>query len=357
MPHRMSIEKGGMRKLLDARGLCGYSGHTMKSRFFSIGLTLFSAVGVAVEPLAAQEETYPAELVRMSTCRSEQAPSAMVREDVLQVPLATYADAQGHQVDLVGAIHIAEPSYYADLNTRFAGYDKVLYEMVDGEGLPRMLILKRKVEAATATEEEKAEYAKLRGEMVERKEDSILGFVLNFLYDSISSQMNLQMQSEGIDYGKENFVFADVTQEELSKAMKDRGESWLGLIVKSMISNMGELDIFSLLNPDPRLYKRMMMQALAKSSQSDSVMEQSSIVVARNAKCFEVLEGVLKQPEVKRVAIFYGAMHLRDMDERLKKMGYTLQKVEWLNAITSTTAAPAPAPAPPAPAAPSPAAA
>lgn len=71
-----------------------------------------------------------------------------------------------------------------------------------------------------------------------------------------------------------------------------------------MISNMGELDIFSLLNPDPRLYKRMMMQALAKSSQSDSVMEQSSIVVARNAKCFQVLEGVLKQPEVKRVAIF-----------------------------------------------------
>lgn len=45
-------------------------------------------------------------------------------------------------------------------------------------------------------------------------------------------------------------------------------------------------------------------------------------------------------------------MHLRDMDERLKKMGYTLQKVEWLNAITSTTAAPAQPPAPaPAPAA------
>ena len=303
-------------------------------------------------PLCAQEAAaYPAELVRMDTSTLMSAPTGhFARKDVLQVPLATYADAQGRQVDLVGAIHIAEPSYYRDLNTRFATYDKVLYEMVDGEALPRMLILKRKVEGNTATEEEKAEYTKLRAEMKERKEDSILGFVLNFLYDSISTQMNLQMQSEGVDYGKENFVFADVNQEELAKAMKDRGESWLGLIVKSMISNMGELDLFSLMNPDPSQYKRMMMEALAKSSQADSVMEQSSIVVARNAKCFQVLEEVLKQPEVKNVAIFYGAMHLRDMDERLKKMGYTLQKVEWLDAITNITAAPvqkpAPAPAP-----------
>ena len=322
----------------------------MKFRLSTVAAALCAATGLFTAPLAAQEqENYPAELVRMGAYNSEQ-------EEVLQVPLATYADAQGHQIDLVGAIHIAEPSYYADLNTRFATYDKVLYEMVDGEGLPRMLILKRKVEGNTATEEEKAEYAKLRGEMKERKEDSILGIVLNLLYDSISTQMNLQMQSEGIDYGKENFVFADVTQEELSKAMKDRGESWLGLIVKSMISNMGELDIFSLLNPDPAQYKRMMMEALAKSSQSDSVMEQSSIVVARNAKCFQVLEGVLKDPAAKRVAIFYGAMHLRDMDERLKKMGYTLQKVEWLSAISSTSSAPQPVqpaqPSAPAPAAP-----
>lgn len=324
----------------------GYDTHTMTFRISSFAMALCAAAGLmyAQQP-SAQEETYPAELVRMGTYNSEQ-------EEVLQVPLATYADAAGHQIDLVGAIHIADPSYYADLNVRFATYDKVLYEMVDGGDLPRMLILKRKVDGNTATDEEKAEYEKLRGEMKERKEDSILGFVLNFLYDSISTQMNLQMQSEGIDYGKENFVFADVTQEELSKAMQDRGESWLGLIAKSMLSNLGELDLFSFLNPDPSQYKRMMMQALAKSSHSDSVMEQSSIVVARNAKCFEVLEGVLKDPAAKRVAIFYGAMHLRDMDERLKKMGYTLQKVEWLNAVSTPIPAPTPAPAPaPAPAA------
>ena len=312
----------------------------MKFRISSYVMALCAAAGlVTAQQPSAQEETYPAELVRMGAFLNEQ-------EEVLQVPLATYADAAGHQIDLVGAIHIADPAYYADLNVRFATYDKVLYEMVDGGDLPRMLILKRKVDGGTATDAEKAEYEKLRGEMKERKEDSILGFVLNFLYDSISTQMNLQMQSEGIDYGKENFVFADVTQEELSKAMQDSGESWLGLIVKSMISNIGELDLMTLLNPDPKQYKHMMMEALAKSSQSDSVMEQSSIVVARNAKCFEVLEGVLKDPAAKRIAIFYGAMHLRDMDERLKKMGYTLQKVEWLNAVSTPIPVPAPAPAP-----------
>ena len=318
----------------------------MKFRISSYVMALCAAAGLMTAPLAsAQEETYPAELVRMGAFHNEQ-------EEVLQVPLATYADAAGHQIDLVGAIHIADSAYYADLNVRFATYDKVLYEMVDGGDLPRMLILKRKVDGGTATDEEKAEYEKLRGEMKERKEDSLFGMLINMLYDTISTQLQLQMQSEGIDYGKENFVFADVTQEELSKAMQDRGESWLGLIAKSMLSNIGEMDIFSFLNPDPTQYKRMVLEALAKSTRTDSVMEQSSIVVARNAKCFEVLDGVLKDPAVKRVAIFYGAMHLRDMDERLKKMGYTLQKVEWLDACSAPVPAPTPAPAPaPAPAA------
>ena len=336
----MCVKWRARNSLLDSVCARVYDVPIMKFRLSTLAVSLCAATGLFAAPLAAQEqENYPAELVRMGTYNSEQ-------EEVLQVPLATYTDAAGHQIDLVGAIHIADPSYYADLNTRFATYDKVLYEMVDGGDLPRMLILKRKVDGNTATDEEKAEYEKLRGEMKERKEDSILGFVLNFLYDSISTQMNLQMQSEGIDYGKENFVFADVTQEELSKAMQDSGESWLGLIVKSMISNIGELDLMTLLNPDPKQYKHMMMEALAKSSQSDSVMEQSSIVVARNAKCFEVLEGVLKDPAAKRIAIFYGAMHLREMDERLKKMGYTLQKVEWLNAVSAPVPTPAPAPAP-----------
>ncbi len=43
-------------------------------------------------------------------------------------------DASNVRVDLVAAVHIADKSYYQELNKRFAGYDAVLYELVAPEG-------------------------------------------------------------------------------------------------------------------------------------------------------------------------------------------------------------------------------
>ncbi len=41
--------------------------------------------------------------------------------------------ANGLEVDLIGAIHIADKSYYDTLNESFKGYDALLYEMVGSE--------------------------------------------------------------------------------------------------------------------------------------------------------------------------------------------------------------------------------
>src|SRR3954464_10640003 len=38
------------------------------------------------------------------------------------------------QVDLIGAVHIADPAYYEKLNERFKHYDVLLYELVAPEG-------------------------------------------------------------------------------------------------------------------------------------------------------------------------------------------------------------------------------
>ncbi len=52
----------------------------------------------------------------------------------LQTAIATYqindGEFKGAQIDLVGAVHVGEASYYKELNRRFKTYDAVLFELV-----------------------------------------------------------------------------------------------------------------------------------------------------------------------------------------------------------------------------------
>ena len=43
-------------------------------------------------------------------------------------------EPNGITVDLIGAVHIGEASYYAELNRLFDNYDVLLYELVAAEG-------------------------------------------------------------------------------------------------------------------------------------------------------------------------------------------------------------------------------
>ena len=55
------------------------------------------------------------------------------RPRALQMSIASYVPADNDrllQVDLISAIHIGDPSYYAELNARFRDYDALLYELV-----------------------------------------------------------------------------------------------------------------------------------------------------------------------------------------------------------------------------------
>jgi hypothetical protein len=71
----------------------------------------------------------------------------------------------------------------------------------------------------------------------------------------------------------------------------------------------------------------------------------SVIIGERNKHALDVMRQEIKGGK-KRLAIFYGAAHLPDMEERLLKQGLKLQKVEWLSAWTLPPEPPPPAPAP-----------
>jgi len=58
----------------------------------------------------------------------------------------------------------------------------------------------------------------------------------------------------------------------------------------------------------------------------------STIITERNKRCFDVLEKQL-QAGKKRIAIFYGAGHLPDMERRLiADYGFTRSSQSWLAA-------------------------
>lgn len=57
----------------------------------------------------------------------------------------------------------------------------------------------------------------------------------------------------------------------------------------------------------------------------------TSIIGERNRHALEVMDTEMKAGK-KRLAIFYGAAHLPDMEERLLKRGFKLHKTEWIKA-------------------------
>lgn len=246
----------------------------------------------------------------------------------LLTPVARYKDSAGRIVDLVGAVHLADAAYYRNLNRAFASrYDKVLYEMVDGEGLPEYLRLARKVKQGNATAEEKERYAALAAG-AQAGGTNILGKY----YEFMSRTLQLTLQTERIDYSLENMVFADMSSAEFSRAMAERGESWLTIALQSLAEDQGSVSSFAFSRSSLR---RELIRALAASASGTSgALQQGAIIISRNEKCFAVLDTQLTSaPAGTRIAIFYGAMHLRDMHYRLLARGFSLQGVQWLTAI------------------------
>ena len=224
----------------------------------------------------------------------------------LETSIVTFAPTgdkhQGVTIELVGAVHVGDPEYYAQLNKTFESYDVLLYELVAPEGtrIPK-----------GGRKETKGAIGALQGGM--------------------SSLLELEHQLSKIDYTKKNFVHADMTPEEFAKSMTDRGESFLQIFLRALGQSaamqgtgkqqISDADIFmALLAKDRSLrLKRLLAQQFEDMESSISIFEGpegSTLITERNKKCFEVLAKELKNGH-KRIGVFYGAGHLADMEQRL----------------------------------------
>lgn len=286
------------------------------------------------------------------------------REDAkgaqLQTAIATYRNAQGVVVELIGAIHIGDKAYYEALNQRFTTCDALLYEMV-GEALepiadaapppvtpeaqksaiedflsPAKGKPKRNVAPKAAPIEEAPAEQAARDRMS----------WLHPLYETLKNSLKLESQMVGVDYTKKNFVHADMTARQFSSMQQQRGEGFLQIWLRSVQAQLaqpqampdtpGLLKIMEILcRPDsPTELKRIVGRMFDQVEKLMSGMETeqgSVIIVERNKVALEVLKKEVAKGR-RHLGIFYGAAHLPDMEQRLVAMGFQREKAEWLTA-------------------------
>ncbi|GEP43120.1 hypothetical protein [Brevifollis gellanilyticus] len=237
--------------------------------------------------------------------------------DSLQTAVVSYESPAGVIVDLVGAVHIADKKYFEALNKRFKGYEVVLYELV-GRPVEERETLK------VADGEKKLQW-------------------LGTLQEKMRSTLKLESQLQCIDYRAKNFVHADLTTDGFFEKQEEKKENFLSLWMKAALAQAATADP-NKANSDMALIMTMLMSKDSSTdlkrllgSEFDRVENLmagveagngTAIIGERNKHALEVMEKQVAAGK-KRIAIFYGAAHFPDMEQRLLKMGYKLRKTEW----------------------------
>ena len=271
----------------------------------------------------------PALLALGAHSAAEETKSKFIRfaeeeaSDSLQTAVVTYESPQQVQVDLVGAVHIADKAYFDGLNTRFKTYDAVLYELVG----PPM--------------EE-------RGKVPPSKDGQNLAWV-GQMQAMMKDVLKLHGQLEGIDYQAKNFVHADMNMKQFTKTQETKKESFLTLYLKAVQAQKSAnakkgldsdtaglvmlLKVFTAKDSSSGL-KRMIAQEFDSVEDIMAGVESGDgtvLVGERNRVALEVMDKQIAAGK-RRLAIFYGAAHLADMEERLLKKGFKRTQTEWLKA-------------------------
>ena len=222
-------------------------------------------------------------------------------------------------IDLVAAIHVADKAYYEELNKQFAGYDVVLYEMV----APADARIPKGTKPGNHP--------------------------VAMLQNGLKDMLQLEHQLELVDYSAANMVHADMSPEDFSKSMKDRGENFLTMFMKMMAQAMAqeaqpkkkskssEIDLFSALldKNGSGVLKRVMAEqfesmegllgALAGPQGSTIITERNRVALAKLGE--QITAGK------KKIAIFYGAGHMGDLEKHLQEDFKMRQSsTQWLDA-------------------------
>ena len=238
----------------------------------------------------------------------------------LQLAITTYTPTnarQGLSVDLVGAIHIGDQSYYAELNQRFEDYDVLLYELVAPPDAVKNNRLSKRKGLLSATQ------------------------------ISMTKLLDLSFQLDEIDYEAPNFVHADLSPDELRESMADRGESLYVYFWRIFFASLNEyakdplgLRDWEMLSAvvtaeEDNAFKTMIAYEMTNIDQVRNVLGDdsgSAVIGARNQRAIDVLKREI-DGGAKRIGIFYGVAHMPDLETRLiEQLGLFYKRTTWVDA-------------------------
>jgi hypothetical protein len=274
-------------------------------------LGLFLAGGAAGEPVR-QEGEPPTKFLRLQ--RNGQGQCQALQTSIVRFGLRDQA-GQRVIVDLVSAIHVADRNYYDQLNYRFDSYDVLLYELVAPSGT-----------------------------VIPKGGPDGSHHPVNLLQRGMKAVLGLEFQLDAIDYTKRHFVHADLTPAEVAQKMRDRQESYLQLFFRmmgqAMAAESGDATrasdvrlLAALLASDRALeLKRVMAEQFAELGGSLPGLDDSTIIAERNKRALAVLKEQIGKGR-KRIGIFYGAAHMREMERRLARE-FDVERLDesWLTA-------------------------
>lgn len=250
------------------------------------------------------------------------------------------------QVELIGAVHVADPEYYKALTKLFTGYEELLFELVDGQKMKEELEdgPKPPAKKKPGTPLKQGEFPPDDADAAPAKERSPAFKIISVMMRGVGSYFHFQYQTEGIDYHTKNFVHADVSMDEFVQLQADKGESFIDLMRKAIEAQLevgtdrtaepkGSQLLLALLGDSSGLKVAMARQL---SSAGDVVAEMEKhggtvIITERNRKALEVLDREVAAGR-KNLGIFYGAAHLAEMEKDLEKRGYQRTAERWLTA-------------------------
>ena len=252
----------------------------------------------------------------------------------------------GVQVELVGAVHVADPEYYKALTKLFTGYEELLFELVDGQKMKEELedgpkpAAKKRPDAPL----KQGEFPPDENDTSGAKERSPAFKIISVMMRGVGSYFHFQYQTEGIDYHTKNFVHADVSMDEFVQLQADKGESFIDLMRKAIEAQLevgtdrtaepkGSQLLLALLGDSSGL-KVAMARQLASAGDIVAEMEKHGgtvIITERNRKALEVLDREVAAGR-KNLGIFYGAAHLAEMEKDLEKRGYQRTGERWITA-------------------------
>lgn len=247
---------------------------------------------------------------------------------------------RGPTVHLVGVVHVADSRYYEAMQQELDGYDEVLYEGV----MPAEM-----------------DGARWQRSMLET------GGELGKMQQEIADWFAFRYQMEAIDYGRRNLVHADMSLEEFRVAGAER----MGLVPRetdpptstggtaSGVSSGGGASVASVKSatdavmstwttvrglarvalgeggPLQSLGRKLFAETMGTQdigTSLDFVPGLSDLILTkRNDVVMKVLD-VERKKVSGRLAIFYGAAHMKDLAKRLEAQGYRRTGARWMRA-------------------------